>query len=171
MKTSARPYAKALFSLAKDNNALSEWSVRLNFLAEIIKGLKDNAKNNTQNIKKLLLALLQETALNTPETDNLINVLEQYKRLLLLPFIAELFEEDKFLYEHMIRVQVTSAFELSSELQKKLKKSLEIRLQRDVTLECQIDTALIGGAMIRAGDWVMDGSVRAKLDKLKEEIL
>ena len=97
--------------------------------------------------------------------------MSEYNRLSLLPEIAELFEEEKAEYEKISTVYVTSAFPMDASTTKKLQASLTTRLKREVNLEFEIDKNLLGGAIIRAGDWVVDGSVRAKLEKLKQAVI
>ena len=99
---------------------------------------------------------------------NLIGVLADNSRLQLLPEIQQLFELHKAQREKSVDVVVTTAFELSGELQDKLAKSLSTKLDRDVNLSTEVDASLLGGALVRAGDTVIDGSVRGRLTKLAE---
>ena len=101
---------------------------------------------------------------------NFIHVLSENSRLVLLPEIAELFELYKAEQEKSIDVEVTSAFALNTEQQDKLAKVLSARLSREVRLHAAEDASLIGGVVIRAGDLVIDGSVRGKLAKLAEAL-
>ncbi len=84
--------------------------------------------------------------------------------------IAELFEVLKADQERSVEVEVTSAFEISSEIAGKLAASLKKRLDREINLSTSVDESLVGGAVIRAGDMVIDSSVRGKLTKLVESI-
>jgi F-type H+-transporting ATPase subunit delta len=80
--------------------------------------------------------------------------------------VAELFEAERAAVEGTIVAEVTSATQLNAAQQQSIAEALKKRLGRDVTLECQIDESLLGGAIIRAGDVVIDGSVVGKLEKL-----
>ena len=82
--------------------------------------------------------------------------------------IVVLFEELKANQEKKVDVNVTTAFPLSDSIEDKLTNSLKEKLQRGVVLRSQIDKSLIGGVIVRAGDLVIDGSVRGKLAKLVE---
>jgi F-type H+-transporting ATPase subunit delta len=97
-------------------------------------------------------------------------LLSENKRLLLLPDIAEIYEGLKADQERSIDVELTTAFEISSEASEKLGAALRARLERDINLATKVDQALIGGAIIRTGDMVIDSSVRGKLTKLVESI-
>ena len=88
----------------------------------------------------------------------------------MLSEIAELFEVLKADQERSVEVEVTSAFEISSEIAVKLAASLKKRFDREINLSTSVDESLVGGAVIRAGDMVIDSSVRGKLTKLVESI-
>jgi F-type H+-transporting ATPase subunit delta len=172
-KTTARPYAKAAFEFALEQKDLVGWSKNLQFLAEIaenavMKPLYDDPNVSPEELSSVFIKLLDQ---ENEHIKNFILVLNHYGRLSLLPEIAELFEETKSEYEKMSHVFVTSAFPMENSMQEKLKKSLEIRLQREVVMNFELDKNLLGGAIIRAGDWVVDGSVRSKLEKLKQAVV
>lgn len=88
----------------------------------------------------------------------------------MLSEIADLFEILKAEQESSLEVEITSAFEISSEIADKLAASLKARLEKEINLTTSVDESLVGGAVIRAGDMVIDSSVRAKLTKLVESI-
>ena len=88
----------------------------------------------------------------------------------MLSEIAELYEALKAERERSLEVEITSAFEISSEIAEKLAVSLKKRLEREINLTTSVDESLVGGAVIRAGDMVIDSSVRGKLTKLVESI-
>lgn len=99
---------------------------------------------------------------------NFIKNLAANKRLTLLPHIAAIFEQLKAAQEKSIDVEVVTAFTLAADLQEKLAQALSKKLSCDVRLQSTVDQSLIGGAIIRAGDTVIDGSVRGRLAKLAE---
>jgi F-type H+-transporting ATPase subunit delta len=102
--------------------------------------------------------------------NNFIRLLAENKRLVLLPDIAELYEALKANQERSLDVKVTTAYKISSEIAERLAESLKTRLERQINLVTSVDQSLIGGAVIRAGDMVIDSSVRGKLTKLVESI-
>ncbi|MDX2164819.1 MAG: F0F1 ATP synthase subunit delta [Gammaproteobacteria bacterium] len=172
LKTLARPYAKAAFEYACEQKKLKEWSESLALLASVaenaeVKSLYDDPSINSEQLSNLFAGFIKKNE----NLKNFILLLSEYDRLSLLPEIAELFEEEKAEYEKVLTVQVTSAFPMDESTAKKLKASLTARLKREVNLEFEIDKGLVGGAVIRAGDWVVDGSVRAKLEKLKQAVI
>ncbi len=171
LTTLARPYAKAVFAEASEKNALDAWSDDLSVLAafavdaDMAKLIKHPALTSTQQADALIDVCgdkLNEAA------KNLVAVLAENKRLALLPEIAELYEELKAQLQNTVDVVVTSAFALSDAQADKLATALKARLQCDVRLTSEIDESLVGGAIIRAGDLVIDGSVTGKLSKLAE---
>ena len=101
---------------------------------------------------------------------NFIRLLAENKRLVLLPEIAALYEILKANQEKSVDVEITTAFEISSDIAEKLANSLRSRLEREINLATKVDQSLLGGAVIRAGDTVIDSSVRGKLTKLAESI-
>ena len=101
---------------------------------------------------------------------NFVHTLAENRRLAYLPEIATLFDEFKDAAEGIADVTVTSAAALDSARQQKLSAALERRLKRKVRLHCAIDPALIGGAVLRAGDLVIDGSLRTRLERIAYEL-
>ncbi|MFT4059361.1 MAG: F0F1 ATP synthase subunit delta [Legionella sp.] len=167
--TIARPYAKAIFEHALAEKKLAEWSVYLTTLAqavltpEAVQFIENPASTAEQHVE--LLQALVKTGSNEA-IKNLISLLAVNKRLMLLPEICALYEALRAEQEKTLDVEVNSFSELSSAQQEKLIESLSKRLQRKVSLRITIDPFLLGGAVIRAGDLVIDGSVRGKLNKL-----
>ena len=101
---------------------------------------------------------------------NFIKLLAKYKRLAALPEIARLYESYKAELEKTVDVEVVSAFEMNSQQTDTLANALRRRLGRGVNLTVVVDSSIIGGVIIRAGDMVIDGSVKGKLAKLAEKL-
>ncbi|HBI21929.1 MAG TPA: F0F1 ATP synthase subunit delta [Legionella sp.] len=175
--TIARPYAKAIFNHALANKNLAHWSVVLQTLSQAV--LDPNASqficnpgSAPQLQTQLLLTVLETSNLtdDTSSTESLVRLLTANKRLLLLPTICAQFEMLRAEQEKTLTVQVSTFAALPDEQQQSLTQSLSQRLQRHVVLEVNIDPSLLGGAVIHAGDLVIDGSVRGKLTKLGTEL-
>jgi F-type H+-transporting ATPase subunit delta len=169
--TLARPYAKALFEHALAKKELTEWSKHLSILAEVVVNpvaaeLIGNPATTTEQKSAFLHALFELKNDENNALSNLINLLVENKRLLLLPEIKELYEAHRAEQEKTLQVDVVSFNTLSSDHQNQMVESLSKRLQRKVSLNIHLDTSLLGGAIIQAGDLVIDGSVRGKLLKL-----
>lgn len=171
LTTLARPYAKAVFAEAQEKSALDAWSSDLATLAafaadaDMAKVLVHPSLTAQQQAQALIDVCGDKL---NDAAKNLVAVLAENKRLPLLPEIAALYEEFKAQLQNTVDVVVTSAFELSSEQAEKLAQALKAKLQCDVRMTSEIDESLIGGAIIRAGDLVIDGSVTGKLSKLAE---
>lgn len=176
--TIARPYAKAIFAHALDAKHLAKWSTILSDLAQAvlepqaIRFISDPTTSTEQKCKLLLTVCRHEQAAPTDQKaiENLIMLLAENKRLLLLPDIYALYESLRAEQEKTLTVEVTSFSELTEEQKKKLIHSLSDRLQRQISLDVTIDKSLLGGAVIRAGDLVIDGSVQGKLNKLRSDL-
>ncbi len=171
--TIARPYAKAIFNHALAAKHLAEWSIMLHNLAQAVLHpdvdyFICNPATTAASQVQLLLAVCAnvKSADEKKIMENLVNVLANNKRLLVLPSIYAQYEALRAEQEKTLTVSVSSFTELTSTEQKNLIESLSQRLQRQVTLEITVDKSLLGGAIIHAGDLVIDGSVRGKLNKL-----
>jgi len=169
----ARPYARAAFEYALAKNQLLLWETMLTHAARVVEDQRvaqiiHRSRVASSQVAELINSILQSTL--TTEQRNFIHLLAENKRLLALPDIAELFKTYRAQHEQQLTVEVNSAIELSKEYQDKLKKALTHRLKRQVTLQCTVDSNLLGGAIIRAGDNVIDGSIRGKLKRLLEFI-
>ncbi|MBO9491291.1 F0F1 ATP synthase subunit delta [Endozoicomonas sp. G2_1] len=168
LTTVARPYAKAAFDFAVEANAVDNWFEMLVFAAEVANNetiatyLSGGA--SVEQAQELFLKVCDEQ-LNS-NGQNFIKVMAENERLLVLPQVAEQFGELKAEYEKEVTVDVRSAVELDAEQQKTLSAALEKRLARKVKLNCVVDDTLVSGLVIKAGDMVIDGSVRGKLDRL-----
>jgi F-type H+-transporting ATPase subunit delta len=171
--TIARPYAKAAFEAARANNALAAWSEMLAFASAVsqdekMKVVLDHPALTSEHKAQAFFDVCTDKL--DENGKRYISVLSENKRLNLLPKIADLFENFKSQLEQSIDVEVESAFELSSAQQDKLAQALSKKLDRTVVVTSTTNESLIGGAVIRARDLVIDASVRGKIAKLAEAI-
>lgn len=171
--TLARPYAKAAFEVAMQDNALESWSRMLALSAAItgesgVDTVLSSPSLTSEQIAESFIGVLAEEL--DAKGKNFVQLLAENKRLVLLPEISTLFDSLKANQEKSVDVEITTAFEISSDISNKLAQALKDRLQRDIKLATSVDQSLIGGAIIRAGDNVIDNSVRGKLSKLAESM-
>lgn len=174
LSTLARPYAKAAFEYAFANNDLGGWSTQLATAAVVsenaaLKKLLSSPSLTAERRAKTLLDVCGDAL--GGKVQNFVRVLAENKRLELLPFIFEQFEQLKANQEKTVDVDVVSAFALEGELTQKLAQALRGKLQREVNVNASVDAALLGGVVIRAGDVVIDGSVRGRLEKLAQAMV
>jgi len=171
--TIARPYAKAAFQFALEQKALDQWSTMLGFVAAVTNDaqmrLVLQSPSMTSEKKAEAIISIDAEKLDA-QGKNFIFLLAENGRLELLPVISELFELLKAEQEKTIEVTVTTAYDLVSDEADKLAQSLKARLGREIQISSEMDKSLIGGLVIRAGDMVIDGSVRGKLAKLGESL-
>jgi F-type H+-transporting ATPase subunit delta len=169
LSTLARPYAKAAFEHAREHKQLSQWQEQLSVAAAVAtdKSLKAvlNDPALTAEQQAQTLCDVCGDALSV-QAHNFIGVLAENKRLGLLPEIYSLFEQYKANQEKTVDVEVVSAFDLADEARDKLSAVLGKKLEREVKVRTFTDSNLLGGVLIRAGDLVIDGSIRGRLDKL-----
>ncbi len=171
LSTLARPYAKAAFSAAVDAGSIPEWSTALQTLAQVTKADKVSELLGSPSVSALEKAKAVTTIAGDECNEgakNLLVVLAENNRFALLPEISTQFELLKAEHDKSAEVVVTSAFKLSDAQQKVLTEKLTAKLEREVSLTVDIDETLIGGVIIRAGDLVIDDSVRGKLSKLAD---
>ena len=167
--TVARPYAQAAFNYATEQQALREWSDMLVLLAmvaaapDMARAIESPQLTETQ-LADLIIDVCGDRL--TDKGANFVRMLADNRRLELLPDIAALFEIQRQEAEGTIKAELVSAYPATDEQQARIIESLRRRLGKDIELSCSTDAGLLGGAIIRAGDLVIDGSVRGKLQRL-----
>jgi F-type H+-transporting ATPase subunit delta len=171
LSTLARPYAKAAFEVACDRADLAGWSAQLTTAAVVtqdatVAGMLGSPSLTAEQMADTVIGICGD-ALNE-DGCNFVKVLASNKRLPLLPEILSLFQQYKANQEKSIDVEIVSAFDLGADTAQTLAKVLSKKLERDVKVDSTLDQSLIGGVLIRAGDLVIDGSVRGRLNKLAE---
>lgn len=171
--TVARPYAKAAFEYARDHQALDTWSQSLTMAGLVVKdhqvaNLLGSPKLGSEQKVALLADMLGDGA--DDAFQRFLTTLADQRRLMALSAIAEQFEHLRAEHEKRIDVTVVSAYKLDSKQQTKLANALKKRLNREISITTQVDKSLIGGVILRAGDTVIDGSVRGRLNRLSEAL-
>ncbi len=172
--TLARPYAKAVFELARDEQKLAEWSALLAGLATAVRDKSVAAAIGHPAVGRGALAevLIQVMGSKaTEQSKNLLRLLSEYNRLKLAPMLAEQFEALRAEHEHRVDVQIVSAAPVDAAQQKTLVDAVKKKLNRDVNVEWKTDPSLIAGAQIRAGDTVIDGSISGELARLRQALV
>ena len=165
--TLARPYARAAYAIARDAGAAAQWSDALGFAARIAADPRVQSLLGHPHLGRGdAVALLSPDGVSEA-FGNFLSLLADNRRLPLLPEIAGLFEELRAEAERIVKAKVTSAVTLPTSELDSIKAALKRRFGRDVELETAIDESLIGGAVIDAGDVVIDGSIKGKLGRLE----
>lgn len=179
--TTARPYAKAVFEAAEASNSADAW-------AQVLQSMTLVASNATVlqlliNPKVTFTELLDmfKSAANKyaqaavtqldKKLDNLLKLLHQQKRLAIMPDITELFLRMMAESRGIIKVDVFSAQELDDAQKAQMAAALAQRFNSEIELNYAINEELIGGALVRAGNWVLDGSVRGRLTRMGDSLL
>ncbi len=183
--TIARPYAKAAFEQARGENRLGPWSESLRVAATVVadarvQELLGNPRVTSSQLAQLLIDIAGPPPLGVPSLTarselgehgaNFVRTLADNHRLAYLPEIAALFDEMKDEAEKVIDVTVTSAAPLDDTQRKSLTAALERKLKRGIRMQCHTDPSLIGGAVLQAGDLVIDGSLRSQLNRITYEL-
>ena len=176
----ARPYARAIFFNAQEANQLTVWLTVLTAFSEIVRN-KDvihliiNPKFSNEEVKNLLLNLIQTieleaTHLLKDEINCFLELLISEKRLIILTDITVMYQELLNQHQGIVDASITYFFPIKKEYCKKIQKRLEERFNIKVKLKMIQDKSLLGGIVIRVGNWVMDGSVKGKLKRLAENL-
>ncbi len=167
--TLARPYAQAAFEIAQAQDNLAGWSKMLNAIASVVADESVQSIIGNPRVSKAQLTSLVTDVCGEgldQQGRNFVSLVIENDRLVLMPEILSLFEQQRAEAEATLQAEVISAFELSKAQEASIAAALKKRLGREVTLTSRKDDTLLGGAVIRAGDLVIDGSVTSQLNKL-----
>jgi F-type H+-transporting ATPase subunit delta len=167
--TLARPYARAAFELAASTSSLGDWSRKLGFAAQAaaesqVRSLFGNPRVGPAELASLFLP--DGEPADSPFAD-FVKLLAENHRLPALPEIAALYEQQKREAEKVLQVRLRTATPIDASETAKIREALKRRFGRDIELEQTIDPSVLGGAIIDAGDVVIDGSVRGRLHQLE----
>jgi len=177
LTTIARPYAKAVFDFAIeqrsiDKSTVKKWEEMLGFLAEVVENdtMKDflTSSFSAEKLADTVISICGEQV--DQYGQNLIRLMAENKRLTVLPIVFKEFQHYVEEYNAIAEVQVTSAQPLSIAQQEKVVAAMEKKLARKIKLNCNVDTSLIAGVIIRTDDFVIDGSSRGQLIRLANEL-
>ena len=177
LTTIARPYAKAVFDFAIeqrsiDKSTVKKWEEMLGFLAEVVENdtMKDflTSSFSAEKLADTVISICGEQV--DQYGQNLIRLMAENKRLTVLPIVFKEFQYYVEEYNAIAEVQVTSAQPLSIAQQEKVAAAMEKKLARKIKLNCNVDTSLIAGVIIRTDDFVIDGSSRGQLNRLANEL-
>jgi len=167
--TAARPYANAVYDIANETSALDSWSDALANLAAVVNDAQvsemlSDPETGKQQKGELVIQILGDKL--NEQQQNLIKLMAENGRLSIMQDVQEQFEVARAKAENKIDAEVISAFELSAQQTDDLINTLKNKLGCDITLTTTIDESLIGGVVIKAGDTIIDASMKSQLDSL-----
>jgi len=165
--TLARPYARAAFATARDESAFAPWSDALAFSAHVAADPRVAALLANPELGRDEAVALLAPEQRSETFSRFLALLAEGRRLVLLPEIAGMYEQLRAEAEHVVKATVTSANALSADELDAIKAALRKRFGREVDVSTAVDASLIGGAVIDAGDVVIDGSLKGKLARLQ----
>lgn len=174
LTTLARPYAKAAFERAREADALAEWGDMLALAAAIAEDatvaerILGNPLLKPEDVSAFVLEVGGERF--SDDFANLVRLMAENRRLALLPEVNRLYARYRAAAELTLDVEVTTAVEPPGGFDERLAKALKQRFNRDISVAHKIDESLLGGAIVRAGDTVLDGSLRGKLEAMAGDI-
>jgi F-type H+-transporting ATPase subunit delta len=172
--TIARPYARAAFEYAQQHGRFEQWSASLAAATAVTEDAAVRRLLNHPHVSSAQLVGLINDVVGEYFDDplrNFIATLAQNHRLGLLPHITQMFEDMRANAECIADVQVISAVQLEVAQQQRLAEALKKRLNRNVRMHCSVDAKLVGGAVVRYGDLVIDGSVKERLARLAHVVI
>jgi F-type H+-transporting ATPase subunit delta len=172
--TIARPYARAAFETARDAKDLAGWQAQLEFVAAVVADpAMQAAIGSPKASADAISAVITEAGKGrlSAGVQNLVVLLARRKRLAVLPELVQQFVALKREAERKVEVELTSAVALGAGQRSAIQQALEQRLGRTVELKEAVDASLIGGAVVRAGDLVIDASVRGRLERLGDALI
>ncbi len=174
ISTLARPYAQAIFSLALADNNLKSWSDKLALLKAVaLNETMTEVISNPDISSERVIDLFKEICKDELDEQgiNFLKLTAENARLELIPAIADMFEALRTDAEGSVEAQVISAYAVNATQKKSITEALKKKLGRDVTLTTKTDKSLLGGVIIRAGDMVIDGSVKTQLEKITHALM
>ncbi len=172
LSTVARPYAEAIINLATEKNTLDKWSDDLSFLSTMtqdsaVAKMVANPNVDTQTLTKILLDVCESEG---DVVKNLVKTLIDNQRLGVVPHIAVEYEKLKAEKQNILKVELVSAYEVTPEQQQELQTALEKRFGKQINICVSLNADIVGGWIIRAGDEVIDASVKGRLQQLATEL-
>ena len=173
LATLARPYANAVFEVAKEEERLDLWSRSLAILVRTLQEseVQQLVASPIHSPAKKAITLTDILGDRLSESvRRFVHVLAENCRLDLLPEIQAGFEAKLEEEQRTLTVEITTAVDLTDEEKKRFTDTLQQRFRRDISLATEVDSSVLGGALIRAGDTVLDGTVRGKLEKLRNQM-
>ena len=173
LATLARPYAKAAFELAQDEQTLARWDDMLSLASNIatddsMAKLLDSPDVSNAQVVSIITDSAGEAF--DGRFRDFLSVLSSNGRLPLLPYITILYRRLRDKAEKRLSVKVVSAIALDEDQAGRMREALTRRFDCEIELENEIDAEVIGGAVVYAGDQVIDGSLRGRLQKLSNSL-
>ncbi|MCK5719884.1 MAG: F0F1 ATP synthase subunit delta [Thiomargarita sp.] len=173
LATLARPYAGAVFDLAKTTNSLDTWSNNLKFLEIVVQddqinNIIHNPKIDKNTISNLLLDICSEQL--DQVGINLLKVLLENKRLAVIPQLVAQYELLKAHNQGFLKVEIAASYPVEQAQQETIKTILQKRLGKTIDINITLDESLLAGCLIHAGDDVIDLSVKGRLQQLATEL-
>ena len=167
--TAARPYARAVYQQATETSSVEGWGDALGLMAAVVSDaamieVLDNPQLGKEHKGELLLKVVGDKL--NEQQKNLVKLMAENGRLKALPEVVAQFEVYRAEAEGKIDAEVVSAFPLSDEQEKTIVATLKAKLGREITLSTTTDESLIGGVVIKAGDTIIDGSMKSQLESL-----
>ena len=173
LTTLARPYAKAAFELARGRQELGAWDDMLRLAGAIVAEdsvavLLENPDVGRAQVLEIITGAAGDAF--DDRFRGFLSVLSANNRLALLPQIGALFRALRQEAENRLSVRVVSAVPLDDDQSERMKKALSSRFNCEIELDNEIDAGVIGGAVVYAGDQVIDGSLKGRLQKLSNSL-
>jgi len=167
--TSARPYARAVYARATETSSVESWGEALALLAAVaadasMQEILDKPQLSKEQKGELMLKVLSDKL--NQQQQNLVRLMAENGRLRALPEVAHQFEIYRAEAEGKVDAEVISAFALTTEQERAITEMLKSKLGRDVSITTSTDESLIGGVVIKAGDTIIDGSMKSQLESL-----
>lgn len=173
LATLARPYAKAAFELAQSQQALAGWGDMLSLASEMateesMAGLLESPHVSNDRVVSIMADAAGDAF--DKRFHDFLSVLASNGRLPLLPQVTSLYQQFREAAEKRLSVKVVSAVPLDESQAERMREALARRFECEIHLDNEIDAGVIGGAVVYAGDQVIDGSLRGRLQKLSASL-
>ena len=172
----AKRYARALFELCEVPKLDQQLGALVALLAlwENMPEMQNALLSRATPIEERV-AVIQDVAAKVEGTDkNFVNfaaLLVENERIALLPLIVKVFSKMVDTLKKTLALEITSAFPISEQERGDLKKSVESQYGSMASIDWKVDRELLGGLIVKAGDKLLDSSVKGSLERIRTELI
>lgn len=171
--TVARPYAEAAYAQARQENRVEEWASATELLSMIVSDSAvavrlNDPRVSSQQLTELVIGIDSDVFSGT--TENFVKVLQENGRLGYAPEISSIFHQLKAEDENSLDVEVISAYSLDAASEDAMASAIKKKMGKEIQMTTKVDQSLIGGVIVRAGDQVIDSSLRGRMNQLSNEL-
>ena len=169
----SRRYARALFSLGREDGSFDQYGKELGEFTDFYRENRDfeqvitNPVFAVEDRKRILKVVLDKSGFSSL-VKNFLNLLLDKNRIGAIEAITEHYQSLTDEASNIAHAEIVTARPLKEETLDNVVKSLAGLTSKDIKPDVKEDPDIIGGVIVKIGDLVLDGSIKAQLEGLKE---